>query len=189
MASDDFNRSNSDPLDGNWAKPTPFGALKIVSNEVVVSTSGTDSAAYSTVSSESASYVTVTGVTGRNGGPAIHLDSSGGGYCLLNYDAGNFYIFRLPEFTQIGFDTGTYQIGDVLGLRRVGSTIVASVDGVDVLTSSTDNTYTSGAPGIFIYNDLALDDWNDGAGSPPPPPAPPERYVTMPPPRPPMRTR
>lgn len=164
MASDNFNRANANPLDGNWTKPTALGALKLVSNAVEVDTVNTNSAAMSTASSATTSYVTVAGVTGRNGGPAVHLDNSGGGYCLLNYDSGNLYIFRMPEFTQIGFDSGfTYQIGDVLGLRRVGNALVASYNGSDVLTSSDDTTYTGGAPGIFIYNELVLDSWNDGA--------------------------
>ncbi len=165
MASDNFNRANASPLDGNWATPTAFNALRLVGNAVENVTASTDSAAMHTVSTATSSYVTVSDVTGgRNGGPAIHLDNSGGGYCLLNWDAGNFYIYQLPSFTQIGFGTGTYQVGDVLGLRRVGSTIVASVNGTDVLTSSVDNTYTGGAPGIFLYNGgFVLDDWTDGA--------------------------
>lgn len=166
MASDNFNRADANPLDGNWAQPSGLSAIQIVSNQVVVSSVNSNSGAYSTVSSVGASYVEITDVTGRNGGPAIRMDASGNGYCLLNWDAGNFYIYLFPSFSVIGFGSGlTYQIGDIIGLREgSGNVKIASQNGVDVLTSSADTTYLTGAPGIFLYNELGVDNWTDGAG-------------------------
>lgn len=164
MASDDFNRPDADLDDGDWLQPTAFSPLKIVDGAVEVGTLNTDSAAVSTVSTVQASYVRVVDVAGgQNGGPAV-LNAAGEGAVLLNHDLSNFYIYTVPGYSVVGFDSGlTYVPNDIIGLRRVGGGWVGSQNGIDVLTSDPVGAPAGLRPGLFIYNGLVLDDWTDGA--------------------------
>lgn len=164
MASDDFNRSNASPLDGSWSTSSSWANLRLVSNAVQTVTANNDSVAVHSTSTAADSQVTVSNVSGGGlGGPAIHLSTSAGdGYALL-HNTGFLHIYVLPGFSDIGnyFLAPPIADGDVLRLRRVGSTLVASYNGTDVITTAADNTYTGGKPGIFIYDSTVVDDWTD----------------------------
>jgi hypothetical protein len=166
MASDNFNRANADPVDGSWATSSAWANLELVSNAVQAVTANNDSVAVSTASTAADSQVTLSNVAaGGLAGPAIHLSTSAGdGYTLL-HNVGFLHIYELPGFGDLGsfFLAPPIADGDVLRLRRVGTTLVASYNGTDVITTAAETTYTGGAPGMFIYDATVIDDWTDSA--------------------------
>lgn len=167
MASDSFTRADENPLASPWVG---FGGswnpLKLVSNAVAAAnTGGSDCGMRYTGSNGNFSRCVVSAVGGRDGGPAINLDGSGNGYVVTNYDAANWYLFRIDNtsFTQIGTIGGTMALNDVLELERVSGNVIFRQNSVDKITAAS-STYTGGLSGLFAYDDtIRLDDWTDGA--------------------------
>lgn len=175
MASDDFNRADANPLDGNWTKPTAglTGALKIVSNAVLNSAASTDSAAYHSVSTVADSQVKVTVISNGDGGPGIHMDASGNGY-ILNGSSGNLILYKVTggTFSSLSpFASGTtYAANDVARVRRSGNDLIVSLNGATLFTVVSETTFTGGAPGMHMFDGtISFDDWTDNAGGGPPP--------------------
>jgi hypothetical protein len=170
MASDNFTRANEDPLASPWGSISGAGTLRVVSN-LCANSSGTDATSYMryTTSSATDSSVTISVVGGGNtdAGPAICLDGSGNGYAFLNSANFQLYIFELPGFgTAANVGGSNFAASDVVRLRRSGNDVIGSVNGVDVITATNNTTFTSGAPGIFIFHaNTRFSNWTDGAAA------------------------
>jgi hypothetical protein len=170
MASDNFNRSNANPLDNSWTTWSGFSALRLVSNEVATASGSTGSSGAYQSSTELSSQVTIkardsgTGPT-TNGGPAICINSGNGYFANQEFD-GFTCIYRIDSngFNRLVDQSYTnWAVNDVVRLRRSGNSLIVSVNGADT-ASTTDTTYMTGNSGMFIYNgDVRLDDWTDGA--------------------------
>jgi hypothetical protein len=169
MASDDFNRADATLNSGNWAASGgSFGTLEISSNVVRKTGAGNGSSlARYPSSSELYSEVEITDVTGRDGGPAICIQSGADTfYMVTNYDGTLFHVFEVTggSFSDIAQGSGTYQVGDIISIERDGNDVVAKKNSSEIVRV-TDTTLTTGAPGMFIFVDnIRLDNWSDGAG-------------------------
>lgn len=170
MASDNFNRADANPLDGNWTTVSGIAALKIVSNAVLGTSTNTSCGARHNVSTVADSQVTVSAKPSGNvdSGPALFQTGAFNGYTFSNYTGSDLFIFRVDggSFNNIATVAGvTVVAGDVLRLRRSGANVIGSRNGVDVLTVS-DSTYTNVVPAIFCYDGVcSVDDWTDGASA------------------------
>lgn len=171
MASDNFTRANESPIASPWTKPggsPAWNSLRLVSNAAATTASGgSDAMAYYSGSAQGDSSVTIGVIGGSDGGPAIHLDSSGNGYCVTCFDS-NVHVFRVTagvNYTDITNATTvcSYGIGDVIRLRRSGTSIVVTKNGSAVQTI-VDNTFTGGFDGMFMFDDtLRFSAWSNNA--------------------------
>ena len=153
MASDNFTRANESPIASPWAVPTGFGTMKLASNAVTATTASTDSACRYTLSTATDSQVTIGTVGSSDGGPAI-FDASGNGYSA-NGAGGNISVLRFAGgafSATIGSTAGSWASGNTVRIRRVGNTLVVSINGADVLTSASDTTYMTGNPAIHNFD-------------------------------------
>lgn len=170
MASDDFNRTNANPLDGSWNTSTAWGNLKLATNAVTIVTASSDSAMVHSTSTATDSQVKLTTTdTLTVAGPALHMSTTAGdGYALL-FNLGFWHVYELPGFSSLGswFATPSLANNDVARLRRgAGDTLIASINGTDRVTTAATTTFLSGKPGIFIYDGTTvMDDWTDGVAA------------------------
>jgi len=173
LASDDFNRSNENPIAGNWSKPAsnPPEAGKILSNAIVGSSASVSATAYYNAIAWPAnqwSQVTVGTVSsGRTPGPAVRVSASvhtqyniephttAASYTMWKYVAG--------VTTELAASTNAIASGDVVRLDVFGQTLIGFKNGVANL-SATDNTIAEGNSGIklILSTDPNADDWFGG---------------------------
>jgi len=164
MASDNFNRADS-ALTSPWTNWGAFSAVSVISNAVGNNTgSNQDCGSYFSTSTSLSSQVLLTATGARNGGPAINC-SGDDGYLLQNLGGANFTIYKITNGVPVASAAAAvpaYAINDVLRLRRSGGDVIASRNGLDIVTL-TDSTYTGGSPGIYVNDqNIRFDDWTDG---------------------------
>lgn len=169
MASDNFTRTNEDPIASPWSAVTGFGTLRIVSNQLANSAgANADSAAIHT-STVTSSRVKIAVVDGgiTDGGPIICMTAgSGTGYFFANNSAGRIAFMTLPGFTTIAEDTSAtdWVVNDEVRLYRDSGDLVGTVNGGEVLRF-TDSTFTTGNSGAFQYSGvIRFGAWTDDAG-------------------------
>jgi hypothetical protein len=171
MASDSFN-TTANPLSAPWTAASGFGSLKSPGTEArTAAGADSDSLMYYSGSAQAISEVVVGTNSGADdGGPAIHVDSSGNGYVFSAYD-GSGHILKVtagPNYTDItnSFNAFTFTTGDTIRLRRSGNVLIASKNGSDISTSVSDTTFTGGFDGIFIFDgNLGFDSWTNTAAA------------------------
>lgn len=170
MATDNFNRANESPLStNNWTTGGVFAGIYLVSNQVQVNPAGdADSWSYRTNSSVGSSAITIATAGTLEGGPAIHVDSSGNGYVV--FCNGGVHITRITTgstFVDISSSGATPSAGDVIRLYRTGSLLKVSINGVDDATAqATDSTFLGGFDGIYAFtNTLKMDNWTNGVSA------------------------
>lgn len=161
--SDNFQRANG-ALGANWSNWSWSGAVaaKISSNAAVgggtATTSGGVWAANTFAGNQSAQITVGTLPTGGDWvGVTVRQSSNGsGGYLALWFANSGSPLFMLfgengtsspPLLTSV---SGSMSAGDTLGISASGTTIVLYHNGTSLL-SSTDSTYSSGAPGVAFY--------------------------------------
>jgi hypothetical protein len=191
LASDNFNRANGG-LGANWTTVTGTDAPTITSASLRdPATGGTDAEAfYNAVSFPADQWAQV------NTLKAITATSRGVGVLLRNDTGGARTHYRVMaegpfgttatvaiqkhvsgSFTSLASTTTTVNQGDTLYGEVQGSTIVAKVNGTQVL-STTDTSITSGAAGVVVFVDTGttadaiVDDWFAGNFAAPPAGAP-----------------
>lgn len=181
LVTDDFNRSDENPIGGNWTNNAlgegSDNQLKIVSNTLKAVTAGTSCEAYwnaNTFSGAMETYfkvVTKPGDTQRLALSFIQNPGAAGawdGYECMFYDnsgfADNIEIRRIDNgsatlLTTIDFE---YAVNDVLAFSR-SSTGVYTVwqNGLALGSSSADTTYTGDFYATVTIRDTtgAVDDW------------------------------
>lgn len=173
MSSVTFNFTENPLAHGFGTPGGSWGNLK-ADGSSARNASASDTDAVETVSGSSAteSEAVIAATGGADGGPCL-IDSSGNGYVCTRYDGTNLRVFRVDaplSYNDISSSLGAanYGAGKTIKLRISGNFIIASEDGVDITTSSSDTTYRSGLkPGIFCFSaDLTWASWTDNvAGS------------------------
>lgn len=163
---DNFNRANANPLDGNWVTLSGAGALRIVSNAVQnASGTDTDSGAYrndGTFPANQYAQVVLSSGTTPDAGPSVR-NASGALTCYFaTHFNTEFHIYKVEAgvFTQLGFFTQAWNVGETLKIVATGTGITCHINGGSALVSVTDSGIASGNPGIFIYEgSIVLDDF------------------------------
>jgi hypothetical protein len=163
---DNFNRSNANPMDGDWGAVTGAGAIQITSN-AGAGTSATMNGMYWTTAVNNNQYSKgkMTAFGTSVGFFTRLTPASANGYLLYSVDGTSVYISRVDggvETVLVNAFATTITASDVVELRSVGSTHSYYLNGVSQ-TSTTDATYSSGNIGIYLYNTTSrVDDWEGG---------------------------
>jgi hypothetical protein len=181
LASDNFNRADGG-LGANWTTVTGTDAPAIVSGSLRDSAAqGTDAEAFYNAASfpadQWAQVNTLKAITATSRGIGVLLRYNTGGVrtgyrVTAEGPLGTtakvaIQKFVSGTFTELVSTTTTVNQGDTLYGEIQGSTIVAKVNGTQVL-SATDTSITSGAAGIVVFEDVGttadaiVDDWYAG---------------------------
>ena len=177
IASDDFNRTDANPIGGNWTTVTAEGAMQIVSNAATPASTSNDSAAYwnaDTFADDQWSECDAT-VTGSNGGtgpgPMVRAATGAETFYRVTCDHSATGIgldrFVAGGFTNLWTRAATFVNGDRVRLRVVGSTLAVFINGVQVGADHVDGSpIASGQPGIAFSSGgvsaATLDNWAAG---------------------------
>jgi len=180
VATDNFNRSDVNPIGGNWTTITGWGNMKISSNTLTQSgASSTDNGAYwnantfstnqysqakaSILATNNDMSLVVRVQTGVQTFYLANLGDWGGGSKVRFYKWVNTTGTNLKETV-----SASLSAGDTLRFEAVGTnptTLNMYKNGVllDSITDSTTELQTTGAPGLVMYyTDGAWDDWEGG---------------------------
>lgn len=175
--SDNFNRPDGS-LGSNWTTVTGASAPAISGDQVTAGTNSTPNAAYWSADSftndqYAQAQFTTPEVSGQYGpGVAVRLSASGHGYFLWYGNTDNTVtIFRMDSPGNIVTlkQSGTLTISttDTWRLEADGSYLFAYQNG-NLVLQAIDSHYTSGSPGIWLYNNTNdLDNWAAGDSTPP----------------------
>jgi hypothetical protein len=168
--SDNFNRANGG-LGSNWSTVSGTTAPQIINNTAQPGAAGTLNSAFwsaSTFGSDQYVAASFPNSSGTNYGPAIavRLSSSKGYFLWYGNSAGTVSIWRMDNsssWTQLKASAKlTIAATDVWKLQAVGSTLTGYQNGKQVVTA-TDTHYTTGAPGIWLYNAAnQITNWSGG---------------------------
>lgn len=170
IVSDDFNRSNSNPLDGNWTTCDGFSSLALSSNHVIGTNDGQDQFMYwdaDTFDTDHHCEFTVHGSTSH--GLCTRVDPSNSDdfydYFVAGFSTGQFYRVTGGSFVQIGsnFDPNISD-GDRVTQYSNGNTHSFEVNDVEEDSQTDSNFPDHTAIAIGIYDDVASDYLDDFTG-------------------------
>ena len=156
--SDNFSRANGG-LGPNWTTVSGTTAPQIVNNTAQPGSGGTLNSAYwsaNTFGSNQFAAASFPNSSGSNFGPgvAVRLSNSKGYFLWYGNSASTVSIWRMDSassWTQLKASAKlTVAATDVWQLQAVGSTLTGYQNGKQVVTT-TDTSYTTGAPGIWMY--------------------------------------
>lgn len=184
LATDNFNRANINPLDGNWtqlASGGGFGPAQLVSNAVEGATAGVNADSwYNGISWPNNQWTQVTVTTLSNSFIGISLrQSTSGAQTAYRFVFGQGstggsvpYIIQLANagsFTTLRSGSATLNNTDVISAEAIGTTLNFYVN-ASLIDSVTDTTITSGAGGFMIAPitsaaNAVLDDFSGGGFS------------------------
>lgn len=176
LASDNFTRADQNPIAGNWTSgAATLGNLKIASNRLVgAAGGGVDQAAYYnavTFGNDQFSEIRVEGGGSgvEVGGPMIGVMPGVNTYYVL--ECGNGATNRVHKlvggtFTALQSISTTFGSGDSLTLERIGSTLRAYKNRIQIGTDITDTSITTGIPGIYITGNSGFSVTAWAGGSP-----------------------
>jgi hypothetical protein len=171
---DSFNRANGG-LGVNWTALSFTGATgAAINSDVLVGANTTTSGNYWAANSfGNNQYSQITVATPPSSGwvgVTVRMTGTGEGYLAI-YFSGSFYIYNesgTTTPTQLATVSGSLSAGDILCLAVTGTTLTLYQNGTSILTT-TDSTYTSGAPGVMFFNDTStVSLWAGGDGTAPP---------------------
>jgi hypothetical protein len=163
VATDNFMRSNQNPIAGNWTNAPPAtNTAQLLSNQFT----GADGAfagriyywnANSFTSNMCAQVVWEATDGFGYGGPAINVQTGSSmitgyvaqmqGPSITRYDSGT------P--TTIASPTGTFTVGDTIRLVNNSGVLTLYKNGTALTGTATDTTYTGGSPGIYLFDGSA----------------------------------
>lgn len=157
LASDNFNRANGG-LGANWTTIASMGAPQIVSN-LIQTTSGRDGAYYSAITWPNDQYAQVTLIRYRNWAMVRVANVAGeyNGYMFLVSTSDITTAISIEKylnnsgFTTLSSGTRTNSANDLIYLEIQGSTLIAKINAVQVLTGS-DSAFASGRAGLAVGN-------------------------------------
>lgn len=168
---DSFNRSDANPIDGNWATMTGLGAIRLVSNAIRTGSGGnTDSAARrtdGTFPDDQYAQVVLSADTSPDAGPAVRCSSSAETmYFGIGNDAGNTKIWRVVAgaFTQLAsVGAPAWALNDVFRIEVAGTgalTVVRTLrNGSQIaLFADVAGGINSGNPGVFMFEGAVIFD-------------------------------
>lgn len=180
LASDNFNRADENPISGNWTNNAlgegANNQLKIVSNQVQAVTAATSCEAYwnaRTFSGSIEQYFTI--VTKPGNAQRVEMGfiqqpgtATWDGYLLsINDNAGTDTITvkrydNATEAATLGSANYEYSAGDIIRWwKDLNGIFRVYVNGVLVLTTSADTTYSTGLYAEICIRDTTgvLDNW------------------------------
>jgi hypothetical protein len=178
LASDDFNRTDQNPLVGNWTSPEPPEGMAIGYNRVVPSSIDADDWAYYSGMtwpddqySKAKLYVTGSAGGDRGMGLLVRRSASAITHYRVVVDhasTGNVGLSKTiaGAYTLLATFTQNWTDGDVWELRVRDTTLQIFWNDNQVGTDVTDGSISSGYPGIaysFHETSAALDDWDGGS--------------------------
>lgn len=179
MASDNFNRADESPIAAPWTKVGSGSNFNLTSNALVKGSADDSAYYYSGAATGADQYSEAKQVVkpfNNDWGPAVRITGAAiNMYCYDSYVTDE-QIFKevagvYAGIAHAGNDASV--AGDVLRLEASGTTLTAFKNGVQRL-SGTDASFSSGQPGIFIFEGGAgvIDDWAGGDLGAPPAPTP-----------------
>jgi hypothetical protein len=164
---DNFNRANN-PIGAGapvrWA--VPLGSLNVSSDAVVGASKNVWNWGVVTspaFPSDHFAEVTVANTSGPEGAIVRGSNGAASGY-LCTEDSSGQYIRKVTSGagSNLVGNANAAVVGDVIRCEAQGAALQMYINGVQVLNTS-DNTYSTGNPGLSIYsNTAALDDWSAG---------------------------
>ena len=167
--SDDFNRSNENPIAGNWATPGGVDPMQISSNQAEASTAGANynySYYNNTFGNDQDSQGTLKGTSLASFHSGVGVRGSTSALTGYFYGdiAGTYKILLLSagSSSTLATCTGTPTAGHVMKLSVTSNHLTGTINGGSSCTVD-DSTLTSGKAFIFGYSTLgqaALDDWS-----------------------------
>jgi len=182
MVTDDFDRGDADPVDGNWSLVTGSGSLEIVSMEVLPTTINTSSVMVNTGATfPDDQYAQITSTSpslaGFNYAGVVLRYATGAstGYRVFCGAAGSSdeqcYISLMVAGMNTTLDSvaGALAVGDTLRAEITGTTITAYKNGMAIAgLTATDATVASGRPGMVLFAlitaaEASLDDFEAGS--------------------------
>lgn len=157
---------NSDTLGGNWT--IAMGFMGVTNNEATLGTLNADAIALRSAeefSDDHSSQVKFT-ATGGKVGVVVRGSGSGGsfnGYVVNAAETGSYVFakFTAGSYASIETFSATAVFNETVKLKVVGNTFTIYTNGV-VADSTTDNTFSTGAPGIILWSTgdySTADDW------------------------------
>ena len=161
VASDNFNRADAATLGSNWTTPTGMGVLKVVSNKVQVTTSGTISISYwtgSDLTNDHCSKITI--IENGSGQNAVVVRQQTTGNTNYMWDGTNviYYLNGTPTAIIIG-TIPALSTGDTGELCVNGDTVTAYKN-ESLVGTGTYSALTTGYAGIKSrYAGVYLDNW------------------------------
>jgi len=169
---DNFNRTDANPLNGDWTKVTGYYDLKIVSNAVIPITDSAWAGYHRPVSESwpNDQYAQLKIVNDGMGwrGLFVRVNNDNNMYAL-HWDESSWYVKRVDatvETTLGSSGSWTVTTTDTIKFSVVGTTLTVYKNGVSQGTR-TDSTYSSGNPGFGMYSGVpsgsGVDDWEGGA--------------------------
>jgi hypothetical protein len=173
LVSDNFDRSDG-PLGSNWAYFTFNGFLAdsgiVIGTNEVSGITGGGCAAYSAAAFRPNQFSGITystRVINSLVGTGVRISSAGGYLFVVTGQSAGGTIYKLMD-PGTGFDLFVLATcdgpvpGQNFALRAIGSRIMAVV-GNTVVASATDNTFSTGAPGIVAFSSgSSMDNWTGG---------------------------
>lgn len=179
-ATDNFNRTDENPLTTPWTTITDQAALQIVSQMLRTSATAADTGAYHSQSLGNdqwaqATLVTMpsTGAFSRTAGPTIRTSTTTETFYAgsASRDSDGSIQYRIIKFvsgavTELA-SAGTPTANDVVRVEASGQNIRLLVNGT-LLISVNDTSIASGQAGMFIYvgsgavGDYEWDNWSAG---------------------------
>jgi hypothetical protein len=171
-ASDDFNRTDENPITG-WTKPTEAAMgctdCKVVSNQVEAA-GATFSIVYKngTFHADQASEIVETVASPTfAAAPCVRLQSNGG-YIISAHNPTAWYLYKYTtaggwKDISTGVPSATAIITGVHGIDMVGTTLIMRAADYTNLMQATDSSWSGGSPGICMEasgaTDPIGDDW------------------------------
>lgn len=161
-ASDNFQRANANPIGGKWTTLGTWSPVQLLSNAAAGTSTAQDSIAYYNGISwtpNQFSEVTIGALPTGNDyiGPLVRMGPSNNNYYGL-FAIGplgpNVQVFLqkvTPTVTNLWFTNVALNVGDVLRLEAVGTTLTAKINGA-VVKIVDDLDLTAGVGGIAFFN-------------------------------------
>jgi hypothetical protein len=174
-ASDNFNRADANPIGGNWTTSGNLAAMRLLSNQVKGSTTGTCGAYWNADAFNDDQYSQIKGVSAtyqNTWGPSVRVAAGGTEICyFFRYQTSTtlrVYKINGGSASQIGSDySNTYVQNDILRLEVSGqdasAVLTPYINGVAQATRAGSAGFNSGSAGIRQAAATQLmDDWGGG---------------------------
>lgn len=167
---DNFNRTNANPMDGTWLKVTGTSDVQLISDAAGPVTSGWAKiirAASETWPSDQYSQATITSTNLGWRGIFVRFTVGNSGYAV-HFDETTYYINRIDSGTETTLGSSgfwTAAVSNIIKLSVTGDNVSLYRNG-SLVASRTDNTHSSGSPGFGFYDAVdnqRMDDWGGGA--------------------------
>lgn len=171
VAGDDFNRANTSPINGSWAKvPAMTNSIKVVSNQAAGFGDYASNAAYHTGTYDANQYaqVQVNAFASSYVLILLRVDTSTSDYYWVQFQPASSITFgKNTGATGTVFQAynGSYvNDGDTVRAAVIGNTLYAYVNGSLLFTYDDTTAFrSSGKPGLYIRRTITYaDDWEAG---------------------------